>query len=270
MAYADPLDQTTPDDAAIAGQGDDRIREFKRAIRQRLGSFFQDIDADPLVPKVGSIPQTVFPDGALNARVLTDATIAAAKFVAGIIMPNDSVRTASIKDGEVTSPKLADGAVATLKLADNAVTANKLATDSVTSDKIIAGGVGTAEVADAAITKPKLAAALQSIVSVRADGSHVAPAATTLSGAVGTADSYQVDIADPAVAGLALGPVLVQPDVSDAAATGVRHWSDGLICVGMIMGPATTRYLRIRINSTNSDDVDISARKFYWSVTQPV
>lgn len=49
MPYADVFDLTTPTGAEGLSNGDDRIREFKRALSQRLLTLVEDVDADPLV-----------------------------------------------------------------------------------------------------------------------------------------------------------------------------------------------------------------------------
>lgn len=61
MAYADPLDPVTPAGSEGLVNGDDRIREMKRAIIQRLLSVFVDVDVDPLQLKITAISsQLVF------------------------------------------------------------------------------------------------------------------------------------------------------------------------------------------------------------------
>lgn len=55
MPYSQPIDPTTPAFDGDAGQGDDELRNLKTAIRERFNSFFEDVDADPLVPKKGDL-----------------------------------------------------------------------------------------------------------------------------------------------------------------------------------------------------------------------
>lgn len=55
MPYADPLDPLTPGGSAGLVDGDDRIREMKRAIIQRLGSIVVDVDANPLQLKTTAL-----------------------------------------------------------------------------------------------------------------------------------------------------------------------------------------------------------------------
>lgn len=51
MAYSNPLDPSTPSGSDPLAQGDDRLREAKGAIRERLATLVEDVDVDPLVPK---------------------------------------------------------------------------------------------------------------------------------------------------------------------------------------------------------------------------
>lgn len=55
MAYVDPIDPTTPGDGSDASLGDDRIRELKRALIERLATFFSNVDGDPLDSYIGRI-----------------------------------------------------------------------------------------------------------------------------------------------------------------------------------------------------------------------
>jgi len=56
MAYSDPLDPTTPGPDSYVHEGDDRIREFKRAVIARLETVFTSVNADPLEFRQGVIP----------------------------------------------------------------------------------------------------------------------------------------------------------------------------------------------------------------------
>ncbi|MEZ5102357.1 MAG: hypothetical protein R3C15_21660 [Thermoleophilia bacterium] len=85
---------------------------------------------------------------------------------AGFVLPNNSVRTATIANGQVktadlgaaavTTAKLRNGAVTSTKLADRAVTSAKLADGAVLSTKLAEGAVTTSRIAEAAITGAKL------------------------------------------------------------------------------------------------------------------
>jgi len=59
MAYNDPFDVTTPTGAAPISQGDDRIRELKRALNERLDTVFGNWpDGEPLELKLDFLEST--------------------------------------------------------------------------------------------------------------------------------------------------------------------------------------------------------------------
>lgn len=103
MPYSNPLDPTTPSSTALRSEGDDRIREAKAAIRERLLTIFQNVDANPLAFIAGIIP---------NAALGSDIVIT----------------TARLDNLAVTTPKVADSAITTPKVADDAITFAKLLT----------------------------------------------------------------------------------------------------------------------------------------------
>jgi len=50
MAFVNALVDTTPADDELLSNGADRIREAKAALIERLASYFEDLDSDPLTP----------------------------------------------------------------------------------------------------------------------------------------------------------------------------------------------------------------------------
>lgn len=100
MAYADALDPATPAGNQDLGLGDDRIRELKRALRQRWATLVVDIDADPLVLLPNVVPGTS----------LVDASITKPKMAA------DSVDTAQILDNAILNAKVKDDELLVAKL----------------------------------------------------------------------------------------------------------------------------------------------------------
>jgi hypothetical protein len=60
------IDPTKPADTDLASMGDDEIRQLKLDLKERLESFFEDVDADPLVAKDGAI---TFPEMIENLAV---------------------------------------------------------------------------------------------------------------------------------------------------------------------------------------------------------
>jgi hypothetical protein len=255
MAYGDPLDETTPADSDFTGQGDDRIREFKRAIRQRLASFFSNIDVDPMVPKNGSIPAA-----SLVAESVTAAQLAAS-----------AVGTAEIADGAITKAKLAagvdippDDTISTIKLQDLSVTTAKLADESVTAGKL-APGVGG--IPDGSIGRDQLAGPTKDHLLYVQKGRFTYPAGFSLdTGSTNTLITISVDTNDvvgPDVM-VILNPRHVDPDV------GVDAWYRHLVfqgCVQIIAGNPSPRLI-IRVQNNDGAPVDVSGKSIDWMVVQ--
>lgn len=55
MAYSNPLDPATPAFDGDAGLGDDQLRELKAALKERVESFFEDINGDPWKPRSAAL-----------------------------------------------------------------------------------------------------------------------------------------------------------------------------------------------------------------------
>lgn len=122
MPFLDTIDPAVPAGTEVAGNGDDRIRELKRAIIERVESFFASIDADPW---------TVKPDAINLATAISDATIPGAKLIDGSVALSKLSVQPTPGAGSITAAQLADGSVTTPKLVDDAVTDIKLAVDAV-------------------------------------------------------------------------------------------------------------------------------------------
>lgn len=268
MAYADPVDAATPADTDISGQGDDKIREFKRGIRQRLASFFQNVDNDPLVPIPGLIPVDTFLDDTFPGAKLVADSIPTAKLLHTDTIPADMVIAASIKNLEVTTPKLADDAVTTPKIADHAVTRLQLADDAVETSVIKDKQVTAAKIADHTITALQLDPAVAAGRVTQLNGNYVFAGSTVIAGA-GT-DYLQIDIASVDIAALPLNsPAIATPDLSGLNPA-AGEWPDGLVFHACVIGILGARSLRVRIKNTNTFDVDVSAKSFYWQINQAI
>ena len=63
----------------------------------------------------------------------------------------NTIQTADIQDGAITSAKILDGTIATADIADNAINAAKIAADAVGSSEIAADAVGASELANNAV-----------------------------------------------------------------------------------------------------------------------
>lgn len=149
MAYSNPLNPSTPADGNFLREGDDRIRELKSAIIERLETIFQSLDADPLV----------FINSVITNSALADTIVGTSKLI------DASVTNPKIADGAVTDAKivgmdggkLTDGTVANAKLQDNSVTNSKLGDSAVATPELADAAVTTPKIADAAVTATKVA-----------------------------------------------------------------------------------------------------------------
>jgi hypothetical protein len=255
MPYGDPLDSATPTDLDMAGQGDDRLRELKRALRARLGSFFVDVDANPLVPQPGSIPPaTVFLDGTIPGTKLAVGSVPADRIIGGGggggLGPN-TVSTSALQDGAVTNPKIADNAVDARTIAPGAVGASEMANDAVNTANLING----------AVRREKMNADL--IAKLVAKGSAVFqfPAATVLA----PGDSWW-DISTIVTTNLQTGgavAVHMQPDLDYADSGLPAHWSDGIVMHGNIGLSGATLKLILRFHNASGSNRDVSSH-FVW------
>lgn len=151
MPYADPFDATTPTDANPVGQGDDRIRELKRAINQRMADLANGWPDGPLSLKIPNlyIVAAMIANKTITAAQIADATITALQLADG------AVGTAELANGAVTDDKLAALAVATANVQLEAITDALIA--SVGGGKIVDDTITTAKYKDASVTKAKLA-----------------------------------------------------------------------------------------------------------------
>lgn len=140
MGYVYPLDPATPADGNYLKEGDDRIREAKAAIRERLATIFTDPDAQPLA----------FIAQIIGTAAIADAAITLAKMAA------NSVSTNHLVDGAVTDPKIVS--MTGSKLLDNSVVAAKIVDGNITESKLGAGAVSTVKLADLAVIAAKIAA----------------------------------------------------------------------------------------------------------------
>lgn len=161
MPYANPLDPSTPSGGSNANQLDDRIREVKAAIIERLLTLVTDVNAQPLVLKpdvvnasaiaADAVGQSEIANGAVGTAELIDRNITAIKIALL------AITSAEIADNAITQLKMADNSVGTAEIIDANVTNAKLAVDAVTQAKVANDAIGTAEIIDANVTEPKLA-----------------------------------------------------------------------------------------------------------------
>lgn len=170
MPYADPLDPTTPADNDVVSFGDDRIREFKRGLIQRLSTVFTNTDSDPLVFLAGIVP-----GAAVAALGIGTAQIALQAVTAAQIL-NATITAAQIAASTIVASNLAAGAVDNVALGVNAVSTSNIIDAAITDSKIsavsgtkvnsgtlpgtaiAAGGVGTAQLGAGAVSTANVAA----------------------------------------------------------------------------------------------------------------
>lgn len=81
MVYVNPLDPLTPTDLDPADEGDDNLRGIKAALIERLETAFEDVDADPLVPRYEVFGRRFFGILNMDTPALTSFGIAE-KFLA--------------------------------------------------------------------------------------------------------------------------------------------------------------------------------------------
>lgn len=189
--------------------------------------------------------------------------------VTNLQIADNAISTRNLQDDCVTNAEIADDAVRTLQIQNDAVTTAKILDGNVTASKLAALAVATGNIQAAAVTRAKLEASISAGLVVHLAGTVTVPGSTVLSGTDPNADSYQVDISNATVNALpANGPVCVAPDLS-AAVGGTRSTpTDGNIYLGYVTGLPAARVIRIRVNSSNTADVDISGQVIHWSVTQ--
>jgi hypothetical protein len=188
---AETWDESKPAGSRSPTLGDDDIREFKRAMRERLaedhdfeatespafGAALSTIgkhkfvtlikqtaskvtDADEVAfvckdvsgsPEVMLTPQSAGADRQITKNAGANLNLVSGDFVNGIIS------TAMLADLGVTAAKIADLNVTAAKIAAGAVSGDKIPNNGITSDHINALAVITAKIADAAVTYSKMA-----------------------------------------------------------------------------------------------------------------
>lgn len=229
MPFSNPLDPATPSGGSNANQLDDRIREVKAALIERLLTLVTDVDLNPLVMKPLTVPVGALVDNAVTTVKIADNAITQPKMADNSVGTAEiidlNVTTAKINDLAVTGAKIAAGAVTTAKmaavsvddtiLADNAVktakildanvTAAKLAANAVTTVKILDAAVTTAKIADAAVNTVKIAPVEQALMAIMLAATRVLTQAET------SIPNDQYKEYDIAMAGAQVGkPVIVQ------------------------------------------------------------
>lgn len=171
------INLATPADNTVAGLGDDRIRELKLDLKERIESIIANWDADPWVLKAQSVPLAALINGDLPAGVKVKAANIPAKEIptaalADLLIGNGQLaigatRSRNIADsnnaaaGE-TAPAIAEADVGIMgRHLDSAILLERHFTDdSIGTGPLKADAVETANIKDLNVTKAKLAVAV--------------------------------------------------------------------------------------------------------------
>lgn len=155
MPYANPLDPATPAAGAFLSEGDDRIRELKLAIRERLLTIFADVDVNPLAFIAGIIATAALANNAVSTVKIADNAVTSLKII------DDAVTNSKVAGG-ISGAKLADATVDTLQLKDASVTAAKLAAGAAVPD----GSITNVKIANDTIEVEKLSNTAKALVAI--------------------------------------------------------------------------------------------------------
>lgn len=184
-------DPALPADIDPSGQGDDRIRELKRALTERLNRVWPNWpNGDPLTWTNGIIPSAAMtfaagsvPAASLPAKSVTQALIAllaigtpelidlsvtAAKIAAGAVTDFQLglFNGTKINDGTLNATKIIDGTIGSGKYALLSVLTGVLADAAVTTAKLADLNVTNAKIADTTIEIAKLSVAAKGLIAV--------------------------------------------------------------------------------------------------------
>lgn len=200
MPLIETYDPAQPADVDQSGQGDDRIRELKRALTERLIRVWPNWpNGDPLTWTNGIIPSAAMtfaaggvPAASLPAKSVTQALIALL-----------AVGTPELIDLAVTAAKIANGAVGDVQLGafpgshinDNTLPGVKIVDASIGSSKYALLSVLTGVLADGAVTTAKLADASVSNAKVIDATLEIAKLSVTAKGLISLTKFVDVAVA---------------------------------------------------------------------------
>lgn len=163
MAYLNPLNPAQPADGNYLREGDDRIRETRAALIERLQTIFQNIDEQPLKFNNLVIPTEAIKDLAITGVKIALLSLNTDHYIDGSVtdVKINALDGAKIFDNTIAGPKLQDNSVSNSKLADSSVGTLELVDAAVSGTKIADGGVPNSKLVDDALTDVKLSAALR-------------------------------------------------------------------------------------------------------------
>lgn len=166
MAYVYALDVALPANTDLVSQGAQNIRELKAAVRERINSFFVNVDTDPLAGKDGAVL------GNTTVKALTPVADDTYALGTSLLRFSDlRVNTATFSGAVVLSSTLAAGATT--------VTRNTSGAFALTVDNDHANGYGLKVVAGSALADYAFVVdnydASAQLFSVRGNGWAMAP-----------------------------------------------------------------------------------------------
>lgn len=260
IPYADPIDETQPTALGDLAQGDDKIRELKRALAQRMVDIVDGWPNGPLLLKVAV--------AYITTAMLADNAVTRVK------MADASVGTAELVDAEVTGAKIAPlalttGLYAALSVTDEKIAGmngSKLVDGTVTAAKVVPGAFLT-EVVDGSITNVKVADAVLEIAKLSAAAKALI--AQTKKVVVATAASNQgSDTSTEVGVGAIVGAV-----VGDVVAIGFPNmdaWTAAQRTNGWYAFVSSAGQVKLRVLNSTSGNKDWPAASFTLSITKPI
>ena len=282
MPLVEVYDPALPADTDQSAQGDDRIRELKRALTERLNRVWPNWpNGDPLTWTNGIIPSAAMtfavggvPAVSLPAKSVTQALIALL-----------SIGTPELIDLSVTAAKIAAGAVGDAQLGafagshinDASIPGVKLVDASIGSSKYALLSVLTGIIADGAVTTPKLADASVSNAKVIDATLEIAKLSATARGLISVSKFVDVAVALTTIAthttltlgGVALAGVAQNDKVEPAYPDEWLAIADGTqrkLLTLKAVADANTVYLII--SNTNDGPLDFPAAAVRCWVTK--
>lgn len=184
-------DPAQPADIDQSAQGDDRIRELKRALTERLNRVWPNWpNGDPLTWTAGIIPSAALtfsagsvPALSLPAKSVTQALIAllaigtpelidlavtAAKIANGAVgdVQLGNFPGTHVTDNTLPGAKLIDASIGSAKYALLSILAGALADGAVSTSKILDANVTNAKVLDTTLEVVKFSVAAKGLISV--------------------------------------------------------------------------------------------------------
>jgi hypothetical protein len=138
------------------------------------------------------------------------------------------IKTADIKDGQITSAKILDGTIATADIADNAINAAKIAANAVDTSEIADNAVTSAKIEDNAVTMAKLS-------------SGTLPSDITIpSSSIGNGTIVEANLANNAVTRVKIVNDAIDGTKIADDAIGSEHIADNAVVTASILNNAVT------------------------------